>query len=320
MASPKVLLISNCTKAEADQLRQSAPEIEITHVQSREEAEVHLHDAEVIAGFIGSKMLTQLLDGDNKLRWVQAWSAGVNSYPLATLHQAGIYLTNASGVHRDQISEVIIGSMIAMARQLPRMVRNQLKHVWDSSGSPETIHGKTLTILGAGEIGQETAHLAKAFKMYVKGMNSTGEPIEPFDEIGTSNELEKLLGTSDYVVNILPETDSTHHLMGSEAFGFMKRGSYYVNVGRGSTTDTIALIEALDSGRVRGAALDVFETEPLPADHPLWEREDVIIMPHVAGGDTDYNRKALKIFGENLNSFIETGKPSVNLIEEGKTY
>ena len=318
--SPKVLLLSSCTEAQADALRKQVPEAEILHVTRREDAEQHLHDVNVIAGFIGYQMIDNMLDGDHQLEWIQTWSAGVNNYPLDRLYEEGIMITNASGVHNEQISEVIIGSMIGLARRFPEMVRDQAERRWNQYSELETIHGKTMTILGAGSIGKETARLGKAFGMHVKGLNSSGNSVECFDEMGKFEDLSDLLEASDYIVNILPESEQTAHMINAETIAMMKDGAYYINVGRGKTTDTQALMEALDSGKLKGAALDVFEEEPLPEDHPLWEYRNVMIMPHVAGNDVRYNEKALKIFGENLRAYVDTGKPAINLVEEAKGY
>ena len=316
----QIILINDCTDDEFAWLQEQVPGVAITRFADREEAKRYLAEAEVLAGFIGAKLLDEILSQDHKLRFVQAWSAGVNNYPLEQLAKEGIALSNARGVHNEQISEVIIGSMIGLVRQFPQLVRDQSQRHWGTYEELGTIHYKNVTILGAGEIGIATARLAQAFQMQVKGMKrSTGTP-PYFDSIGSEDDLPELLADADFVVNILPDTPSTQHLMNHETFAYMKDGAYYINVGRGQTTDTRALLDALDSGKLAGAALDVFEEEPLPADHPLWGYPNVFIMPHVAGNDVDYNKKALRIFAENLKAYLETGKPSRNVIDAKKGY
>jgi len=182
------------------------------------------------------------------------------------------------------------------------------------------MHGETIGIIGVGDIGQETARLAKAFGMRVLGVRRSGEPTEHVDQMYSLEGLPQLLNESDYVVNALPLTEETYHYIGAKQFAQMKCNAFYINIGRGPTTDTEALLQALLSKQIAGAGLDVFEQEPLPADHPLWQMDNVILTPHSSGHTQYYGQRTLDIFLGNLHDYITKGKPTHNLVDLLKQY
>jgi phosphoglycerate dehydrogenase-like enzyme len=279
----------------------------------------HLKEAEAVIGW--SAAAEQLcLAPEAKLKWVQTWGAGVEKLPLEAFAARGITLTNASGVHAYPISETILAFMLMFARKLHISVRNQTAKSWQNTEPMHEIHGKTAGILGVGAIGEETARMAKAFGMRVLGVRRSGEPSDYVDHMVNLQGLDEVLAQSDYVINTLPLTKSTFHLIGREQLRRMRSTAVYINIGRGATTDEEALAEALRNGTIAGAGLDVFETEPLPEASPLWGMEQVIITPHNSGLTVQYNERAMQILLHNLRDVAAGKQPSLNCVDLKRQY
>ena len=170
-------------------------------------------------------------------------------------------------------------------------------------------------IIGAGEIGSETARIAQAFGMRTVGIRRSGQPAPHFDEIYDGAHALDVLAMSDVVVNILPGTDETRHWFNRARLAAMKPSALFLNVGRGMTVDTSALVEALREGRLAGAGLDVFEEEPLPDDHPLWKFDNVIVTPHIGGITASFKERIADLLAENLSAYAKTGKPKLNEVD-----
>ncbi|WP_310551974.1 D-2-hydroxyacid dehydrogenase [Paenibacillus glufosinatiresistens] len=278
-----------------------------------------LAQAEILIGW-GKGIAGHVLAEGTPLRWVQSWSAGIDRMPLDRLRERGVFLTNASGVHAEPIASVIIGFMLLFVRDFHTAVRNQERRLWQSSGAESELTGKTAVIAGTGRIGAETARLAKAFRMKTVGIRSKAEPVPGFDEIRTTGQLREAAAEADFVINTLPLTDRTRGLFDASVFSAFKPGAYYISIGRGGTTVTDDLIAALHSRRLAGAGLDVFEQEPLPADHPLWAMEQVVITPHSAGNTDRYADRMADIFAGNLKAYAATGTPDLNLVDYERQY
>lgn len=254
------------------------------------------------------------------LKWVQVISAGVNYVPLKEFAEKGILLTNTAGIHSDTIGEHVMAMLLYVTRQIYRIQANQERRQWDQALPIAELKGKTMLIVGAGHIGRRLAEIAKTFRMQTIGVNRSGRPIPEMDEAITQDRITEVLGRSDVIVNILPGTEETEHYFSRMLFEQMMPGTVFINVGRGSTVDTAALLDSLNSGVVRFAALDVFEEEPLPEDSPLWEHEHVLVSPHVAGQLEHFRDTFFPVIEENLISYLETGTPAVNLIDYAKNY
>jgi phosphoglycerate dehydrogenase-like enzyme len=175
--------------------------------------------------------------------------------------------------------------------------------------------GKTLGIIGAGAIGAEFARLAAAFGMKALGVRRSGAPIDNVDQMYKMEHLNEVLAYSDFVVNVLPYTEETHHLFNSERFAHMKPSAVFFNFGRGASVITDDLVLALQKGTISGAGLDVFETEPLQSDHPLWTMDNVIVTPHIAGWTDNHKQKMTDLFTHNLQAYLATGKPDRNVVD-----
>lgn len=302
------------TARQQELIRAAAPGYTLTLENAKSPDLKLLADTEIVIGW-GKGISDTVLRPDSPLRWVQTWSAGVEKLPLDRLEERGILLTNASGVHAEPISAVIIGFMLLFTRNLHSAIRNQQKHRWHSEGNESELTGKTAVIAGTGSIGSETARICKAFRMQTIGISRSGQPVTGFDQVYTTDQLKKAVGEGDFVINTLPLTDETRQMFDAGIFSACKEGAYYINIGRGATTNTEDLIASLNSGRLAGAGLDVFETEPLPEDHPLWDMEQVIITPHCAGTTDRYADRIVDIFTENMQSYLKDGAPSRNVVD-----
>ncbi|KPV44756.1 D-2-hydroxyacid dehydrogenase [Alicyclobacillus ferrooxydans] len=310
----KIVFTLQLTQPQLKRVQDIAQGWEIVSGKDKTEWQHHLKDALVIAGWNGTVQEAFLADPDFAVNWVHNWGAGVDRLPLEAFQERGVTLTNSSGVHAYPISETILAFMLGMTRKIHAYVRNQQQHIWHHANLSAEMHGKTVGILGVGAIGLETARVCKAFGMDVLGVRRSGAPSEFVDKMYTMDDLSTVLALSDYVVNTLPHTKETNHMMGQSEFTAMKPSAFYINIGRGGTTDETALINALQSGQIAGAGLDVFETEPLPVESPLWDMENAILTPHTSGSTEHYNDRALDIFTENLAQFVVDRTVSRNVV------
>lgn len=280
-----------------------------------EEIEVLLDDIEIAAGHFPSHFIPRA----PRLRWYQQWGAGVDwllRHPeIAALD---FILTNASGVHAIPISEHILTFLLAFARGLPSAIRAQRQHLWqrmENSGVFE-LAGKTMLLVGVGAIGRRTAQVAAALGMRVLGVRrNPARAVPGIERMYSQQELETVLSEADFVVLTIPLTADTRSLIGVRAFRKMKPSAYLINIGRGGTVDEPALIQALQSGQIAGAGLDVFASELLPPDSPLWDMPNVIITAHYSGLTPYYNVRAMDIFIDNLERYIK-GKPMRNVVDK----
>ncbi len=260
------------------------------------------------------------------LEWLQLTSAGVDRLLDAPVVRSHVTVTTASGIHAAPISEYIIGVMLAFAKRLPHAMRAQQERAWRPYW-PEELEDKTVGILGVGAIGARTAQLCRALGMRVLALrrsatqrlsgNATGDPA--IDEMLPPEDLPYLLAESDYVVIALPLTPETSGLFGESQLAAMKPTAVIVNIGRGAIIDQDALIRALKTRTIAGAALDVFTPEPLPADSEIWSLDNVIVTPHISGGTPRYMQRAVALFCDNLRRYLD-GQPLVNVVDPQRGY
>lgn len=316
----KIVSLIVFTDSEKQRIQDIAPHYSIITGKAKELDPSLLREAEILVGWPKGRA-DEVLHPDSKLKWVQTWSAGVDYLPQDILKERNVLLTNTSGIHAIPISEMIIGMMLSLSRNLKKAAINQANSTWDSKEeNMGELHGKTMVIVGVGEIGKATAKLAEAFGMTVIGVRRSGKNTPHVSKMVTMEGMTKVLSEGDYVVNILPLTDETHHIFNKETFGAMKKGACFINVGRGATVDTSALLDALQEGPLSSAALDVFEEEPLPSDHPLWTMEQVLITPHIAGSTPYYKERAFEIFIENLKAYVKEETLPRNLVDYSRSY
>ncbi|WP_433941353.1 D-2-hydroxyacid dehydrogenase [Paenibacillus lautus] len=316
---PNILSIHDLTAEQQQKIKEIAPDYDLLVTKAKELTGSIVRDADIMIGWSRS-MQDEVLSADSKLKWIQAWSAGVDKMPLRELEDKGIQLTNASGVHSVPITEHIFAMILAFNRNLHLAIRQQSNNKWDTSGTFTELAGKTIVIVGVGQIGSHTARVAQAFGMRTVGVRNSGKSDPNVGSMYKVDQLDEALAQGDYIVNILPLTDETRGLFNTARFSAMKDSAFFVNVGRGQTVVTDDMVQALQSGGLAGAGLDVFEEEPLPADHPLWNLDNVIMTPHMAGDTDRYGERAVDIFLENLKHYVKGEPLSRNVIDYSKSY
>ena len=304
-----------------DAIRRAAGErFEVVQASDNAGVEAALPDTEVMYGF---RLRPENLPLARRLRWVQATSAGVNNALYPEFAATDIMLTSAAGIHAVQISEHALAMMLAFARGLNVFIPRQADRQWERPGGDESlgeIFEKTLGIIGMGQIGEALAARAKAFGMRVLGLKGRPAGYKGLaDEVVGPEGLERVMRESDYVVALLPQTPGTAGLISAKAIDAMKPTSYFINLGRGKTVDEAALVRALAEGRIAGAGLDVFETEPLPKESPLWGMANVIITPHTAGQSPRYWERCTALLIENLGRYMR-GERLANLVDKKRGY
>lgn len=261
-----------------------------------------------------------------QLRWIQLTSAGVDRLLDAPVLKSGITITTASGIHAVPISEYVIGAMIAFAKGFPRAWRAQASRAWQPYW-PDELEGRTVGIIGMGAIGTRVARLAHELGMRVLGLRrsasrrATGREVgAPFlDELLPPADLLHLLAESDYVVLSVPLTPDSRGLIGEPELRAMRPRAVIINIARGAVVDERALVRALKEGWIAGAALDVFEIEPLPAESELWGLENVLVTPHISGGTPRYMERAVDLFCDNLRRYL-AGQPLRNVVDPSRGY
>lgn len=313
-----ILFLSKINEKYLDEIKRVAHSFEVVYAGSEDEAQKYISDTEIIVSF-DADFFTSLINRAPKLKWVHLLSAGADTLPFDMLVEKNILLTNSKDVHKHQISQHVVGYMLMFERSLNVFIKNQMKKIWDRSVKVSELTGKTALIIGVGSIGEEIARILREFGMIVLGVRKSGKPSEYVDKMYKTDEICDAISASDYVISALPLTDETYHLIGEKQFSYMKSTSYFINIGRGKVVDQKALINALKNGAIKGAALDVFEEEPLPGDSPLWEMDNVIITPHMAGITPLYMQRAMEILKYNLNSYIN-GLELKNIVDLNKHY
>ncbi|WP_309118336.1 D-2-hydroxyacid dehydrogenase [Paenibacillus sp.] len=314
-----IAIIPKLKEPELNRIREAAPGW--TVLAGTEATDDAVREAEIVVGWRDG-LESAVLSETSRVRWLQSWSAGMDHLEIDRYLERGIELTSANGVHAYPISETVFAMLLAFTRKIDVYIRNQQHRKWDHAGLKSEMHGKTIGIIGVGAIGEETARIAKAaFGMRVLGVRRSGAPSPAVDEMFAVERLLDMLPSCDYVVAVVPSTSESKHLFDARAFAAMKETAFFVNVGRGSVVDTQALIDALNAGRIAGAGLDVFEEEPLPADHPLWAMDNVIVTPHTAGSTERYAERAVDIFLRNLEMVLDGRPPAINRLDaQGKRY
>lgn len=259
-----------------------------------------------------------------KLTWIQMTWAGTDKYTCASGFPREIALTTASGAFGAVIAEYVFGGILSLYRRFPSYREQQKRHIWRDCGSERTIEGSRVLILGAGDIGESLAERFQAFGAHVTGIRRTASRCPScFDEMGTLAELGERLASADIVVGCLPNTPQTRHLLGERELRLMKPDAVLVNVGRGSLIRTEELVRVLRDGHLLGAVLDVTEPEPLPEDHPLWELDNVILTPHIAGPSLNHapqtEDKIFSVCCDNLRRWL-AGEPLRNQVDWTRGY
>jgi phosphoglycerate dehydrogenase-like enzyme len=294
------IIVSN----DPDRLREAAPEADVM----------------LLGDFESPGFLRGVFPHATRLRWLHSISAGVESF-LPAIAASPVPLTNGRGMYRVPLGEWAVGAMLFFAYNLRRLIRQQEEGRWERVYH-DGLAGRTLGIVGYGEIGTAIAERAKPFGLKIVALRrrpelSSDDPL--VDAAYRPEQLHQMLAASDYVALATPLTTETRGMIGAAEFAAMKPSAVIVNVGRGQAIDESALIEALDSGKIRGAALDVFTTEPLPAGHPFYRMKNLLLSPHSADHTPGFKEHALEIFVENFERF-RRGEPLRNLVDKHAGY
>jgi phosphoglycerate dehydrogenase-like enzyme len=293
---------------------------EIRSASSESELRAAFPGADAVFGWdYDPSLLPSAWDAADDLRWIQTASAGVDRLLFPALVESDVVVTNARGVFDEPIAEWVLAAILAFATQLANSVRDTVAHRWHHR-TTERAEGRRLLVVGPGPIGRAAGRLARGVGMEVEAVGTQArEAEEPFKRIRGPESFLEALGDADYVLDAMPLTPRTSHAFNAKAFSAMKPSARFLNVGRGGTVDTEALVDALRTGVIAGAALDVFEEEPLPEDHPLWSLPDVIVSPHMAGDVADWEERVAEVFLDNLARFAD-GRPLRNVIDKERGF
>ncbi|GAA0433767.1 glycerate dehydrogenase [Lentibacillus halophilus] len=277
-----------------------------------------LNHVEVLITF-GFDLTKETLEQMPSLKWVQVFQTGVEHIPIEELEERGILLTNVKGIYSTPMSEYVMSMILYYTRQLRRFIQEQQQHIWNREELVDEAGGKTIAIFGAGTIGTAIAEKARMFGMHVLGVNTSGQLRPHFDEMVTLDNKEKALKEGDFIVLLLPETKKTFHCIGRNELRLMKESAYLINIGRGGLVDTNALVNELNQKTIQGAALDVFEEDPLPKDHPLWDMNNVFITPHLSAKTIHFYDRCIEKFKMNFSRY-QKGETMIDKVDLDKGY
>lgn len=278
------------------------PQLAIHWVDHHDKVGPFIDTTDVLMSF-SPFMADHVLHDAKQLKWIQVLGSGVDGFINQPSLRANVLITNGQGVQATPVSETALSLMFAISRDVPRMVHNQTQKQWQRWPS-QVLYGCTLGILGVGQIAEALAAKAKALGMKVVGISSSVRPTPGFDYIYARDHLLEAVKELDYLVLLTPHSPATQHIINAEVLKAMKPSSFLINVARGGIIDEADLIAALQQGQIRGAALDVFEQEPLPSDNPLWSMPNVIVSPHLGGLYTAYAEHLMPLLEKNINLFL----------------
>jgi phosphoglycerate dehydrogenase-like enzyme len=294
-----------------------ADDVELRFAPDRASLERAIVDAEIVYTWWGEREdLEAAWPLARKLAWVAASNVGINALLFPALVESDVVLTNARGAADQPITETVVGFVVALAKGFRPMFDRQRAHVWETHET-DRLAGTTVLVVGPGPIGRSIGRaLRDGLGMRVAAVGRTARAGDGvFDTIRGIDDLHAAVADADYVIDAMPLTPQTGHAFDAAAFGAMKPTARFINVGRGKTVVETALVEALASGGIAGAALDVFEDEPLPADSPLWDMENVIVCPHMSGDVTGWEADFAEVFYDNVRRWLD-GAPLRNVVDK----
>lgn len=323
MPNPQLLVIANPESGYVSLLNELRGRAEWTVSYSREEAVGLAPTADVVLAGVGAPaaIVQPVIEAAPQLKWLHSLSAGVDHIMATSIRNSAIPVTNAKGAYSGSLGEYCVAAMLYFAKSLRRMVDSQKRGYWDVF-NVEMLEGKTLGILGYGDIGKAAARRAKAFGVKIIALRrrpdkSSGDEIA--DEVWGMHRKLELIAASDYVLLAMPQTPDTKGIVAEAELRAMKPTGVIVNLGRGNAIDERALLTALRENWIRGAALDVFETEPLPEGHPFYSMDNLLMSAHTADHTDTWQEDSMRIFLENFRLF-EKGLPLMNLVDKTVGY
>ena len=293
-------------------LQPKFPEVVIHATTQEEGVGAFIEKMHVLLTF---RISDDLIKKARNLQWIQAMGTGVDRLMYLPSLRKEVLITSTRGIHGPQMSEMALLLMLSLSRNFPQTVRNQDQEIWERWPG-EMLYQKKVGILGIGVIGREIALKCKAFGMTVFGISRREKNLDAIDYFYGPKDLLKVMSEVDYFIIAVPLTPETRMMIGSQALSSMKPTAFLINLARGAIIDEDALVHALNSKTIAGAALDVFSQEPLPKEHPFWKMRNVIITPHMGGWVTNYAEQVLGIFEDNLQRFLRGERETlVNLVE-----
>lgn len=313
----KLVVINKLGPDKIEALEKAVPGSVIEAYKSPKEALPHVADADAIALW-GFQDAEPLLQAAPHVRWVHSLSDGVERLLTKSMMERPIILTNSHGIHDRAVSEHTMAMLLSWYRRIPDAVRNQSAHRWNRPKG-QTLFGKTILIVGFGGIGRAIAQRAKVFETRVLAVKKHISTELFADHVYNQEEILSVLPEADIVIAALPATPETEKFFGEKEFKAMKKSALFINIARASIVDENALLCALKEGKIAGACLDVFSAEPLPADHPFWDMENVIMTPHIASMVPDFWDRLLALLRTNYEAFAAGGK-LLNTVDKEKGY
>jgi phosphoglycerate dehydrogenase-like enzyme len=306
-----------------DRLRRRFPDINFTHALDPATDLEAIVEADAAFTWM---MTPEMLARATRLRWVHSSAVAMGTFPLRELGARGVILTNSRGIQSAAIGEHAIACLLALSKRLPLVIRRQHERRWAQNEligdlMPWLIQGRRMGIIGLGTIGQAVAVRAKALGMHVVGVRRRPEQQTPagVDSVVGPAQTADVIASSDVLVLAAPWTGATDRLLDADGIARMKRGAVLINVARGQLVDEEALASALAEGRLRGAALDVFNEEPLPESSPLWSLPNVIVTPHTSGFRADHWDAVMDLYGDQIDRFCK-GLPLRNTVDPDAGY
>ena len=291
------------------------PQLTINVVGHHTLVEPYIADVDVLMCF-SPPMADHVVRDAPKLKWIQALGTGVDNIVDLPSLAKDVVVTNVRGIHGAPVSEATIAYMLSLARDMPGSVHAQDRSTWQRWPA-QLLTGKTVGILGVGLIAEHLAPLCKAFGMTVVGITGNPRATPSFDRMVKRDDLLAVVPELDFLVTLIPMSAETHNIIGEKVFKAMKPTAYLVNVARGGVVDEAALIKALESGEIAGAALDVFSQEPLPPESPLWKTKGVTIFPHLGGYSEGYETRAMPTLAGNMAKFLAGDlKNMINIVRQ----
>ena len=316
--------LSPLQKSWAEKLDVELAEFNVIVTNDDHEAKAQISDADAAFGFVPNKLLTKA----KQLRWIQAHHAAPPpGFYYDRLTESSVTVTNFRGVYNDHISAHIMMYVLGLSRGITGYLKAQSERSYDVEANDKPfvyLPDATAIIFGVGGIGSETAKHCKSFGMHIIGIDPRVLMApDSVDELVTPDEYEKVIGKGDFIIVTMPHTPKNESFFNLDVFSLMKPSAYFINIGRGKTTDLDDLVSAIELGKIAGAGLDVYDTEPLPKNHKLWSLSNVILTPHVAakedGAGGDVNERKFKILLENARRFAK-GERLINIVDKSMWY
>ncbi|MDM5230383.1 D-2-hydroxyacid dehydrogenase [Lysinibacillus pakistanensis] len=278
-----------------------------------------LQRADVLVTY-GEDLNKENMNYTTNLKWIFVASAGVEKMPAQAIMERNILVSNVRGIHKTPMAESMLAHILAIKRALPWIYEQQKKSEWSKKAKQSELRDSTALILGPGAIGSEVGRLLQAFGVTTIGCNRSGKEAAYMDNIVCFDQLIEALPKADIVISVLPKTDETTHLLNLEHFKAMKSNAIFMNFGRGNLVEEDTLIQAIQAGEIGYAVLDVFEQEPLAADHPLWSLPNVIVSPHISSHSSRYVERSLEIFKPSLEKWLRGEKDLENVMDLSRGY